>query len=106
MSGSLMVMTSVVSVLAPQVASLRMGSGEWGVGDGEYLRRTEKLFLEIYTSHFLSPVPPPHSPLPNLDDLASYTALYAVEQQPEGRLFHERSYFFPVSSSRAAQERS
>src|SRR5262252_4760688 len=54
MSGSLMVIMSVVSVLARQVASLCTGSGEWGMGNGEKI-----LFATSYPHSLL---PTPHSP--------------------------------------------
>src|SRR5215475_3561734 len=96
MSGSLMIMIGVVSVLARQVASLKVVQyGERGATRGSIKKAFDRCSGR--------------SALPvlyrRLDDSAPHPALYAIEQQPEGRPLHERSYFFSVSSSRAAQGR-
>src|SRR5215475_7329428 len=109
MSGSLMVMIGVVSILALQVAS-PLGDGEKARrGDGATVRKgtqRRSCFLSLLRPVALSPRLPRRSFVPALDDQAPHRSLYAVAQQPEGQYFYERSYFFYISSSRAAQERS
>ena len=92
-----MVMTSVVSVLASASCKPIGRRGDKAKGEGN---KAFSLF------------PSPRRPVAfhpftfcDLDDSTPHPALYAIEQQSEGRPLHERSYFFPVSSCRAAQGR-
>src|SRR5262245_2962542 len=68
------------TVLTTKSAKKNIGSGEWGIGNGEEI----PLFISVSSSSYLSPIlaffPIPDSPLPMF-----FFALFVVKQVPADR---------------------